>query len=153
MNNSYEYKLKNLQDIINKENVGLVVTGGCPTFGYHFNDTIKMLNKLDYSIANVESNGYRLLDLIKEINPNKNVHYMYSPKIFSKNELEQEIEKTSQLGNNKNVFFKIVYQENELIEAYLNYISTIRNINQRVYLMPEGKTRDEILKNSTNCSV
>lgn len=142
-----DYKLEDLQNIIERERVGILISGGEISFGKHFDDTVNLLNNLNYPIANVESNGYNLQELISRIDKSKNINYMYSPKIFSEEELNNEIEKTNELKGNNNVYIKVVYQEDLLIKKYLEYLNKL-DINQRVYLMPEGKTREELLKNS-----
>jgi len=154
MRNSLEskYTLEDLQKFIDKHGCGILITGGEPTIKNHFEDTVKLLNELYYPIANVETNGYHLSELIEKTKYSitdqaKTIHYMYSPKIFSAVDLEEEIEKSRKLKSNKNVFFKIVYQDNVYIEAYLKRLTEL-NIDERVYLMPEGKTREEILRSA-----
>lgn len=142
-----EYKLQDLQKIIDEEKMGILVTGGECTTHKHFHETLSLLNNLNYSIANVESNGYKLVELISEVDTTKNVHYMYSPKIFNEEDLKEELTRTALLISNKNVFIKIVYQDTQWLKYYLDSISKV-NINDRVYLMPEGTTRDAIIANS-----
>ena len=143
-----EYKLKDLQKIINEEKTGLLVTGGECTYDLHFNDTVKLLNNLTYPICNVETNGYDLINLIPKIDPIKNVIYIYSPKIFSIDDLKTEIERTKRLKDFKNVCFKVVYQKGVSVMGYLEFLTTLKDINNRVYLMPEGKNRKELLQNA-----
>jgi 7-carboxy-7-deazaguanine synthase len=145
-----DYTLEKLQNVINTQKLGLMITGGEPTFHHNYEQTKLMLNELDYPIANVETNGYGLLQLINNIDPNKNVKYIYSPKIFSWDDFEQEKLNTSNFVEQENVYFKIVYEPNEVMESYLTYISTLDKVisNQRVYLMPEGITRADLLRNA-----
>lgn len=145
-----DFTLEKLQHVINTQKLGLMITGGEPTFHHNYDQTKLMLNELEYPIANVETNGYGLDPLIDTIDPKKNIKYIYSPKIFSQEDLEKEKLNTYNLVKRDNVYFKIVYEPNELIESYLTYISTFDNVilNQRVYLMPEGITRADLLRNA-----
>ena len=61
------YKLSDIQCTINKTNAGILVTGGEPTVDRHIKETIMLLNELEYPIANVETNGYDLPYLLKNI--------------------------------------------------------------------------------------
>lgn len=142
-----EYKIKDLQEIISKEKVGLLVTGGEPTLKPHFEETVTLLNDLDYPISNVETNGYALLDLLNRVSPSKNIHYMYSPKIFKISDLKEELERTKKLKDFNNVFIKLVYEDREFVKAYMSLLREL-NINDRIYLMPEGITREDLIKNS-----
>ena len=142
------YELKNLQDQINNNNLGLMITGGEPTISKHLYDTIDLLNNLDYQIANVESNGYNLENLIRSVNPLKNIHYIYSPKIFSENELDHEIYNSTNLLRYHNCFVKIVYQNNDLINEYIEWLSSQKKPYNKIWIMPEGKNKEELIKNS-----
>lgn len=145
-----DYTLEKLQNVINTQKLGLMITGGEPTFHHNYEQTQIMLNELEYPIANVETNGYGLEPLIKTIDPKKNVKYIYSPKIFNHEDLDKEKYNTHTLVGYENVYFKIVYEPNELIEDYLTFISEFHEpiFNQRVYLMPEGITRADLLRNA-----
>ena len=146
-----EYKLSDLQDQINKYNLGLMVTGGEPTIKQHFYDVVNLLNILKYHIANVETNGHNLIGLIKAINPLKNINYIYSPKIFSEQDLKEEIEITKQIITNYNVFIKVVYENREIVNRYLEFLRyKLKDLNiiRKLYLMPMGNNKDELIKNS-----
>lgn len=143
----YSITLNEIQKILDKEKCGILITGGCPTYSTNFNQTLLMLNNLKYSIANVESNGHRLIELVKLSNLDKPINFSYSPKIFTLDELHTEIEKSKELSKYSNVYFKIVYEDNELINQYLDFVETLE-INPRVFLMPEGETREKLIKNS-----
>lgn len=142
-----EIKLKNLQYIINQEKVGIMATGGEPTIDKHFNDTLKLLNQLSYPIANVETNGYNLLELIKQVDSTKNVHYIFSPKIFNDSQWETSISLSTKLIKYNNVFLKVVVQNDEYTEDFLKHITKIFPTN-RIYLMPLGETKEELFKHS-----
>ena len=70
------YKLSDLQKRIKKSYSGLLITGGEPTVERHFDETVILLNELTYPIANVESNGYKLYDLVMAVNETKPVKFM-----------------------------------------------------------------------------
>jgi organic radical activating enzyme len=142
-----EYSLQYLQEIIDNEKLGLLCTGGEPTFKPHIEDAASLLNELRYPISNVETNGYNLLELVERIDTTKNVKYIYSPKIFSSKDLDNEKNLTNEVKNLKNVFIKLVYENNEYIHDYLEFLSSL-NINERIYIMPEGTTRESLIKNS-----
>ena len=143
----YSISLDDIQKILDKEKCGLLITGGCPTYDTNLDQTVSMLNNLNYSISNVESNGYDLFKLISKVEPSKNVNYSYSPKIFTIDDLQDEIEKSEKLALIPNVYFKIVYDGRALIDQYLDFIETL-NINSRVFLMTEGTSKEDLIKNS-----
>ena len=145
---SSEYKFNDIQNVLNESKAGLLLTGGEPTFSTNYQDSIDLLNDLNYPIANVESNGYNLRSLIKEVDPSKNIKYMYSPKIFNQVDFDSEVSNSEQLINIENVYFKIVITpDDNLTNNYLYFLSKYE-INQRVYLMPEGSTREKLIENS-----
>jgi len=141
------YDLSAIQKVIDEHKCGILVTGGEPTIAKHFKECLLLLNELDYPIANVETNGYNLLSLISQVKADKNVNYSYSPKIFTQRDLENEIISTGQLIKYPNVYFKVVYEDRALVNDYLEALSVL-NVNQRVYLMIEGVTRADLIKNS-----
>jgi 7-carboxy-7-deazaguanine synthase len=150
----FEMSLENIQKQINENNCGILVTGGEPTFKKNFDQTLMLLNELKYPIANVETNGYNLFDLLMKVSIlDKNIKFMYSPKIFSKVDLENEKKKIATFQDNVNVFLKVVYDKNyqELIDEFLAYVITLDNIvkDHRLYLMPEGVTRVDLLRNAS----
>lgn len=144
-----EYKLSDIQNVLDEQKCSLMISGGEPTFDTNFQSTITLLNSLKYDqSANVETNGFNLINLIKEVNPDKNVKYIYSPKIFNKDDYQSEMLKTNELINIDNVYFKIVISPNDdLVRKFLYFLSK-QNVNHRVYLMPEGTTREKLIENS-----
>ena len=150
ISNEANYPLSEIQEIVNERNAGLLITGGEPTFRENFNQTVALLNEIDYSSANVETNGLQLEKLIKQADYNGNIKFMYSPKIFTASDLREAMELTENVQNYTNVYFKIVFEDNELIHSYLKFISNNKTImsTQRVYLMPEGATRVDMLRNA-----
>lgn len=143
-----EYSLDVLQTILDEEKTAPMITGGEPTIDRHFNDTLLLINKLQYKgPANLETNGFQLLTLMKKIQKGKNINISYSPKIFSERDLEEAILNSKNLLKYPNVYFKIVYEVNEFIHKYLQILSSW-DIHDRVWLMPEGVTRRDLIKNS-----
>lgn len=150
-----EYRISDIQKILDEERTNLMISGGEPTFEKHFDDTFELLTQLKYEKANVESNGYLLYHL-DELLPDSlsNIKLMYSPKIFSDKELKQEIDKTIKLFPLERVYIKVVYEDNELIHEYLKLLSdlmlidNIKNKNSKIWLMPEGTTREALIRNS-----
>jgi organic radical activating enzyme len=144
------YTLSSIQETINKTRSGLMITGGEPTVDRHIKDCISLLNNLNYPIANVETNGYNLETLIKEVNPAKPIHYMYSPKIFDENDISKAKKLTKKILNNPNVFIKYVFEEAVLDEWYLEWLAKQIGLehSNKVWLMPEGTTREKIIMNS-----
>jgi organic radical activating enzyme len=155
VSNEAECDLQDLQDNLDNFKCGILLTGGEPTYGEYFDSTLEVILNLNYSFINIETNGYQLPKLLDKINDfdigDKDIKIIYSPKFFTKMELNDEIERTkkiiSKLGN-VDIYFKIVFDGGHLTEEYLDFISLIDSINDSVYLMPEGKTREELLINS-----
>lgn len=148
-----EYKISDIQKILNEERTNLMITGGEPTFEKHFDDTFELLTQLDYKTANVESNGY-LLHHLDDLLPKSlnNIKLIYSPKIFSEKDLQREIENTEKLVELPRVYIKVVYEDNKYIETYLEFLDKriigILNEYKKVWLMPEGTTRSDLIRNS-----
>jgi 7-carboxy-7-deazaguanine synthase len=144
------YMLSDIQKTINEKHSGLLITGGEPTVSRHFNETLMLLNELDYPVANVETNGCQLENLIKATNPRKNVRFIYSPKIFSEKDLYNCTQLTERLLPCSDVYIKVVYEENPLIISYLDWLSGEVDVKDsgKVWLMPEGVTRSDLIRNS-----
>jgi len=129
----------------------LIITGGEPTIPRHIDEAAILLNELDYILANVETNGFQLEKLIKMTDPAKNVHFIYSPKIFNEHDLKSAVELTTNLLPNNKVFIKVVYEDDSFIKDYLEWLSeqiTFKQSN-KVWLMSEGATRVDLIKNSS----
>lgn len=140
-----EFSLSKLQNIINDTNCGLMVTGGEPTYDKNLDYTIKMLNELDYPVANVETNGYDIVNLLKKVDNFKNIKFIISPKVFNSNELEQFKKFFENVLEDKRIYFKIVVPDDydsEIIQIINDY-----GYNDRTYLMPKG-TNDKELQES-----
>jgi len=142
-----ECTLMGIQELINKEGAGLMITGGEPTWSHNFESTVSLLNELDYPLANIETNGYKLDELVDAVNPDKPVNFIFSPKFFTIGEVEQSKEQIHAFRNIHNVYFKLVYEENVLMDDYLSHLIGIIP-GHRIYLMPEGKDLESIKKHS-----
>jgi len=142
-----EVSLSKLQEIIDEERTGLMITGGEPTFSKQLNQTIAMLNKLEYPLANVETNGLGLLDLIKNVDEEKPVHYSYSPKIFNDKDYDEALELSEKLADNIHVFMKVVYANEQIVYDFLKAVIKIFPSN-RIFLMPQGKNKEEMFSNA-----
>jgi organic radical activating enzyme len=141
-----EYSLKEVQEILNDQKCGLMITGGEPTWDAHINDAALLLKELDYPFANVETNGYRLKILYKITN-NDRTNYVFSPKMFEANEVDDAVNLVKWTVKRPNIYIKVVYYESRENFNFMEKISQM-GINDRIYLMPQGCNRDELLKNT-----
>ncbi len=142
-----EISLDKLQEIIDNEKCGLMCTGGEPTFSNQLTQTITMLNDLTYPVANVETNGLDLIELIKEVDPTKNVHYSYSPKIFNDFDYEEALDLAEKLTSNSKVFIKLVMSDDEFTIDFLEQVVKVFP-SDRIYLMPLGKDKETMFSNA-----
>jgi organic radical activating enzyme len=146
------YLLSDIQNTVYERAAGLLITGGEPTVDRHFDECVALLNDLTYPMANVETNGYNLTGLIKEVDPMKPVKFIYSPKIFTANDGAQAREILKEVEMTPNLFVKMVYEpDNDYSMLFLNHIveeapSLVKR--QRVWLMPKGTTRVDLIRNA-----
>jgi 7-carboxy-7-deazaguanine synthase len=147
------YSLKDIQQNINDYNAGIMVTGGEPTVPRHYDEALALLNELDYPIANVESNGFNLVNFILASPKSKLIHFMFSPKIFERKDVINAEILTESLLDFDNVYFKIVYDgEPSYVQDYCEWLSEKingRKWSHRVWLMPEGATRADLIRNAS----
>lgn len=139
-----DFSLSKLQDIIDKKNCGIMITGGEPTYDKNLDYTINMLNRLNFPIANVETNGYDIVNLIQKIDGFKNIKFVISPKIFNNDDLIGFKKLLKQNLDDFRVYFKIVTPDDycEQIVESLNYYE----FNDKTFLMPKGVNNDELEK-------
>ena len=142
------YQLSDIQETVNERRAGLLITGGEPTVGRHIDETAMLLNDLDYPVANVESNGYQLRGLIKMVDPSKNVRFIYSPKMFKPKDLQDVIEETRKILPLENVYIKVVWDGSEFVKKYMEWLSNQELPATKVWLMPEGITRSDLIRNA-----
>ncbi len=145
--NEASYDILDIQKGIRERNCGILLTGGEPTFGENLHQTICLLNKLIYPIANVETNGFNLVELIRAVTDvSKNIKFVYSPKIFNTDDLNEAHKVLDLIQYDKRVYLKVVCDNTFLVEN--EFLSEISIDNSRVFLMPEGKTKEDIIKNA-----
>lgn len=147
------YKLDDIQATIYEKKVGMLITGGEPTVKRHFNDTITLLNELDYPVANVETNGHQLYELIQSVDSEimDRVKFIYSPKIFNEADLKEARDLVELLLPITNSYIKIVYEDKVLTSEFLEYLYEYHQTiswQHRIWLMPEGTTMSDLLRNS-----
>jgi len=144
------HQLDDIQKSIYENRAGILVTGGEPTVPKHIDEAETLLNALNYPIANVESNGYQLEQLINRTDRSKNIHFIYSPKFFTPKDFDLEVSKTESLLAYPNLFIKVVYENRPMVFEYLKWLSEKISIRQsrKVWLMPEGITRTDLIRNS-----
>jgi len=140
-----EYKLENIQILIDAEHANLLLTGGEITYGKNLERSILLLNELKYPEAYVETNGYKLEELYQYVKNNKNIYFVYSPKIFNDKDLFSDPTDIFMNLIGRNLIIKVLYDgTNPFVEKYLNKIIKYRD---SVYLQPMGSTKEEVLKN------
>ena len=143
-----EYSLVKLQEIIDEEKTGLMITGGEPTYSNQLDETITMLNVLKYPTANVETNGLGLLELIKLVDPDKSVRYSFSPKLFTEEDCTFAFDLAANVAYNPNVIIKLVVNEtDDITNLFLKELVNIFPVD-RIYLMPMGKNKEEMFTNA-----
>jgi len=151
------HTLKDIQDSIYEHQAGIMVTGGEPTVDRHFDECLSLLNDLNYPIANVESNGFKLDELIKNVRPEKIVNYMFSPKIFTEADYELAVEQSHMFLRNPNVFYKLVYDGSVLMNDFMRELDNMFKVqsfspflnSQKVWVMPEGTSGSNLIINSS----
>jgi len=144
----FEFSFKEIQNIVNEEKCGILLTGGEPTFNLNLSRSIDLINNINCSFFNVETNGCQLIDLIEKVDKNKNIKYILSPKLFTIEDFEFYVDLTNKIKDNSNVYIKQVYEDRELVIKFLDHLKNIDFENDRIYLMPEGKTFSELLSHA-----
>lgn len=159
------YTLKDIQEQLNAYRCGLMITGGEPTWKPHYKETQTLLTQLNYKVANVETNGSQLLDLL-ELHPwptkYPNVKFIYSPKILDSKSEYDAIQLTHTILDHPNVYIKIPYLGNGLCDNYcewvVNEIASREKLSivepnafdNKVWLMPVGDNEKNQKKNSAD---
>jgi len=146
------YKLTDIQEVIFQRAAGILVTGGEPTVPKHFDETVMLLNELNYPCANVETNGFNLYELISSVTPTKPVKFIYSPKIFRESDLIEATDTLEKVAGHHAVYVKLVHEPNnnlsmEFIDYLVDEHQQLIN-NQRIWLMPMGTNRADLIKNA-----
>lgn len=150
VSHEFSVDLREIQDIVNKDSVGIMITGGEPLFNLNYVNTMKILQTVDCPLFNIETNGLKLeeaLNDIKDLRPDNQIKFILSPKLFSDDDIDFYFKLVNKINNDPRVFIKLVYEKNNYNDRFLTY--AVNHLNrQRIYLMPQGKTRDELLSNS-----
>jgi organic radical activating enzyme len=149
ISNEMTVSLEEIQNIVIKNKTGLLISGGEPTSEENFESTVSLINEIDAPLYNVETNGYELVKLINVCNLDKNVKYILSPKIFSENDYNFYVNLVTRIRHNPRVFIKLVYEDRPEIDKFLDYLMNVEFDNQRIYLMPEGTTKEKIMEHSS----
>ena len=147
----FSVSLREIQNIVNTQIVGIMITGGEPLFNLNYVNTLKVLQNIDCPLFNIETNGLRLDDILKEVklkSPDNQIKFILSPKLFCEDDLDFYKDLINKINNDPRVFIKLVYEKTEFNDKFLTFLSDKSFHKQRIYLMPEGKTREELLKNS-----
>jgi len=149
----FTVSLNHIQQILNDEKAGLMITGGETTYKHNFTETLQLLTLIDYPIANVETNGHNLKGMIQATKDlNKNIQFIYSPKIFSPEDMERNLTLINEIIHDRRVFIKYVVADEQISDEFLTKLfeqnSSKLDLHQRVYLMPEGKSLEKMIKNS-----
>ena len=153
MRASHEFgiSINEIQEIVDKEAVGIMITGGEPLFNLNYVNALKILSMVDCPLFNIETNGLRLQEAlsVKTLTkaPDNQVKFILSPKLFSQEDLDFYTNLVDEIQNDQRVYIKLVYEPTTFNNEFLDYVCS-RFYHQRIYLMPEGKTRDELLQNS-----
>jgi len=143
-----EYPINDLQLMIEENNLAVLISGGEPTFDLNLHGTVNIINNTKSYLYNVETNGYQLPELISQVNKNKNVRYVLSPKLFSYEDVTFYKDLIEKVKDNEKVDIKLVYQGSVFNDNFLDYLTEIKFDNNRIWLMPEGTTREDLLHNA-----
>jgi len=157
------YTIPQLQSKINEYRCGLMITGGEPTFTPHYNDTLNLLDNLEYKVANVETNGHKLIKLLSsKYLVDRPIKFIYSPKIFDEKTAFEARVLTNEILDNPKVYIKIPFIENPANIAYCKWLSDEINERERcgqclqhefdnkVWISTIGHTKELQKTNSAN---
>jgi len=159
------YTLDSLQERLDSDRLGLLITGGEPTHPKHFQDTMKLLGQLNYPVVNVETNGHNIELMIESVNNwgshgHNRIKFIYSPKIFGEKDRYEATSLTNRLLKQKNVYIKYPFYntayDHEYCRLLRQEISDRERIgveskgfaDDRVWLMPIGANESEQKINS-----
>lgn len=143
-----EYYINEIQSMIDENNLGVMITGGEPGFGLNLISTIMIINSTKSYLYNIETNGCNLEKIIEGINKNKNVKVSLSPKIFCDEDYDFYNQLIPKIKDDNRIQIKLVYRNSDFENKFLDFLHEIKFDNNRIWLMPEGKTRDELIANS-----
>lgn len=144
--NEARYPIRDIQEGIQKKKCGILITGGEPTYGNNLLQTSALINQLEYPIANVETNGHLLLRLLDKAPRHKNIKFIYSPKLFSREDLSEGLDLVQIIKKDPRVYLKVVWDYLPLTKEFLYKLGNFDN--SRVFIMPEGKTKEELFRHA-----
>lgn len=147
------YSLYQLQGVLKETKAGILLTGGEPTYSAQFEQSVHILNILDYPIANVESNGYALKELMEQVAKHKPVNFIFSPKIENSTDAYAAWKVAAELFEKypHNFYVKFLYRNTESDDVFLDRLSETANqysCHQNIYLMPLGDTKKLLIHNA-----
>lgn len=161
ISNEGVYQYHTLQKQLSEFRLGLLITGGEPTFLNQFHDTLKLLTNLKYNMANVETNGTGLLAMLSSRDwENTNVKFIYSPKVLNSSTQYKSYRLTDQILTHPNVYIKIPYIQNGFCDTYCQWLSSEISalehaalvshgqLDNKVWLMPVGCDLNEQIESS-----
>jgi len=144
-----DYTIEAINKALEKTH-GIMITGGEPTFAENYNQTIVMLRDCIYQVANIETNGYKLPEILNDVhllNSDKKIKFIYSPKVFTEKIYNSEVEKLFQVFDNDLVYLKIVVDGEEWSNKFIRKAAELSGSNRsKIYLMPLGTTPELIRK-------
>lgn len=143
-----EYSFTDLQTMIDDNYLQVMITGGEPTFSNNLLSTIDLINKLEAHKFEVETNGCQLEELINKVNHKKHITYVLSPKLFTDEDMEFYKKLVINIKDNDKVIIKLVCEDRDYIIKFLKYLKEVEFNTNRLWLMPEGKTREELIGNA-----
>ena len=152
-----------IQDLKNHNLFHLTFTGGEPTlpqYRLQIYDFLTYFLETDKTLYNactflLETNGLLLAEFLESlpefIAQDQKLTIVWSPKFFNDHFLQKNIEtlQTLQLRNYTNFIIKpVVYDKfQHYLDEFLLFLQK-KQLNSKVYLMPEGRTNEELLENS-----
>ena len=152
-----KYTLDEINKIVQKTR-GILLSGGEPLYAPNYEPTLEILEKCDFDIVNIETNGIDIVNFIKDMEENLEIQnkldgdkikIIYSPKIFNEEDYGKEIVRTNQIISKHMVYIKLVVgKESILVEDYLHEIVDMSPRSNQIWLMPEGTNRDDLIMNS-----
>lgn len=138
-----------LVDNVTAENAShIVITGGEPFLQPDLGDLVNKLHDKDYFVT-IETNGTIFKDVGADL-------YSISPKLENSIPVNHEKEKKIHIANRDKGFeslynfpkeksiFKYVIQTEEDLEEVETQIDLLQLEPNQIYLMPEGRTKDEV---------
>jgi organic radical activating enzyme len=131
---------------------GLMITGGEPSYRDNLDNTRTLLRETDFSVCNIETNGYNVSALLNIVSDfelrDKDIKVIYSPKFFSEVELQTEVEHILSVIKDEHLYLKFVNDGAQYIYTCLDAIVPLQRDKNQIWVMPEGKTREDLIKNS-----